>query len=969
VRKKPLLPLLAVCAGLLAPAFLAQAGLLAQEGPAKGLPAGAAAGTWAFSPLSDVTPPSTGEPAWDQHPVDRFVRAYQQQMGLQPNPPADRRTLLRRASFALTGLPPEPAALAAFLADERPNAFELAVDALLASPHYGEQQARHWLDLARYSDSNGLDENLAFAQAFRYRDWVVQAHNADLPFDRFIAMQVAGDLLTDDPAIGLDGYLATGFLALGPRMLAEQDKEKLVMDTVDEQIDLVGRTFLGLTLGCARCHDHKFDPIKQSDYYALAGIFRSTKSFHELGHVSRWFDREIATDAQIAARKAAEADLAKAEQALTAAADAAAQAQRQGLVADAGRYLLAGAELLAQSQLVQAESSPRTSLRKDDRQWGTAECVVLHTYQGGAQFAEWDLESPRAIRFRLDVRFAGQESRPMRVLLDGAVVTESALAETSGGWLPAQQQWQAAGEITLSAGAHVLRLEALGANVPHLDALLLSPVDMPEAAAGLIPALVRQSAIAQAQPGNSALLDLWSALAPLEGQAFAAAVASRQGKGGFATILLGGLLPTSPRDLAVRYQTLFATAALAAAELKATKKGETRPALADSNLEAARALLFDARGLLAVQNDTLRDWLPSATLTNLRELTATRDALAAAVPKASPLAICVGDGPAQDVAIHLRGNHLTLASETTPRGYLSALRDLVPGLPMPSSQSGRKEFAAWLGDPKQALAQRVLVNRIWQRAFGEGLVRSPSNFGVRGDHPTTRDLLDWLARDFTAHGWSQKHVWKRLLLSRAWQQSSDLREDGALKDPENRSIWRQQRVRLQAESVRDAMLATAGTLDPKLGGTLLGTEDRGYVTNDQSNNQADYDKPRRSLYLPVIRNAMFDLFAAFDYADPSVHIEQRPSTAVATQALLLLNAPFVIAQSKAFAAAAQAQASTDEAVIHFLWNRAYGRAPSTAERNAAERWLAEARTQQHPEQALPGLCQAVFASNEFVYID
>jgi hypothetical protein len=966
VRIQPLLHLLALCVSL-----PAQGGSAPSRSSQPGL--AVAQGTWAFSPLSASQPPTTGEPAWDAHPVDRFVRHYQQALGLEPNPPADRRTLLRRASYALTGLPPEPAALTAFLADGRPNAFEIAVDALLASPHYGERQARHWLDLARYSDSNGLDENLAFAQAFRYRDWVVKAHNEDMPFDRFAAMQIAGDLLTDDPTIGLDGYVATGFLALGPRMLAEQDKEKLVMDTVDEQIDLVGRTFLGLTLGCARCHDHKFDPIKQSDYYALAGIFRSTKSFHELGHVSRWFDREIATEAQIAARNAAEGDLAKAEQELRTAADDAAMAQRQELTGDAGRYLLAGAELLTQSRLVQAESSPRTSLRKDDRQWGSAECVVLHTYQGGAQFAEWDLDSPRNSHFRLDVRFAAQESRPMRVLLDGAVVTESALAETSGGWLPAQQQWHSAGELSLSAGAHVLRLEALGANVPHLDALLLSPVDMPASAVGLIPPLVRQSAIAQAQPGASALLDLWSALAPLEGASFADAVASRQGKGGFATILLGGLPPAGTRELAARYQTLFATAAIAAQSLSTQpekpKNGEARPTLADSNLEAARALLFDAGGLLAVPNDTLRDWLPTATATHLRELTAARDALAAAVPKRQPLAICVGEGPVQDVAIHLRGNHLTLASETTPRGYLSALRDLVPGLPMPSSQSGRKEFAAWLGDPKQALAQRVLVNRIWQRAFGQGLVRSPSNFGVRGDHPAARELLDWLAQDFAAHGWSQKHVWKRLLLSRAWQQTSDLREDAALKDPENRSLWHQQRVRLEAEAVRDAMLATAGTLDPTLGGTLLGTEDRGYVTNDQSNNKVDYDRPRRSLYLPVIRNAMFDLFAAFDYADPSVHIEQRPSTAVATQALLLLNAPFVIAQSKAFAAEALTHGSTDEAVIHFLWNRAYGRVPTTVERNAAQRWLDEARAQQHPEEALPGLCQAVFASNEFVYID
>ena len=340
---------------------------------------------WALRPLRAVAPPTASDPVWNAHPIDRFVHAAAAGRDLVPAPLADRRTLLRRASFTLTGLPPTAAEVEAFVADpaDDDTAFARVVDRLLASPHHGEHQARHWLDLARYSDSNGLDENLAFANAWRYRDWVVQAHNQDLPYDRFVAMQIAGDLLVEDPAVGVEGYVATGFLALGPRMLAEQDKEKLVLDTVDEQVDLVGRTVLGLTIGCARCHDHKFDPIPTADYYALAGVFRSSKSFHNLDHVSRWFDREAASDAAVAARKAAEARRGEAEKAYTAAAAAAAAQLRDRLVGDAGRYLLAGHELLMRSLFTQAEAAVATSLGADDRNYGDAATTILHTQRGG----------------------------------------------------------------------------------------------------------------------------------------------------------------------------------------------------------------------------------------------------------------------------------------------------------------------------------------------------------------------------------------------------------------------------------------------------------------------------------------------------------------------------------------------------------------------------------------------------------
>jgi hypothetical protein len=928
---------------------------------------------WAFRPMRAVEVPTVADAEWNGNSIDRLVFARLQQDGIAPNPRADRRTLLRRATFVLTGLPPTPAELGAFVADTAPDAFAKVVDRLLASVHHAEHQARHWLDLARYSDSNGLDENLAFANGWRYRDWVVQAHAGDMPFDRFAAMQIAGDLLVDDPAVGLDGHVATGFLALGPRMLAEQDKEKLVLDTIDEQIDLVGRTFLGLTLGCARCHDHKFDPISQRDYYALAGIFRSTKSFRELGHVSQWFDRELASDAAIAQRQAAETARDAVQKSLEQATAAAMDALRQDLVAHTGNYLLTGSDLLAQGTFLQAEAAVATSLHRDDRHWGSKDCVVLHTHQGGHQFAEWKFRVPTAGSQHLMVRFASDEARPMRVSIDGAVAIAAALGQKTGGWMPTHQQWHDVGTFDLAAGEHVLRLDGLAASVPHLDALLLTPVS-PVAKSGLVPPVVRQFAAVLGAMERQPLVAFWHEATRGAADDFAARTAGLQGKGGLAALLLGGLPPESPRELAARYQTVFASAAAAAAAARAARKdgkdkADEKPLrLDDPSLEQARALLFDHGGLLAFADAQLQPFLPAPLQAELGTLQRDLDRKRAAVPAKAPMAMCVVDDAVLDLPVHVRGNHLTLAADAVPRGVPAVFANLGARPAMPQNRSGRAEFAAWLCAPDQPLAARVHANRLWQRAFGHGLVRSPSNFGRRGDVPLHADLLDLVAAEFRADGWSQKRLWRRILLSRTWQQTSDCSEAQLQADPENRRLGRQHRNRIPAEAIRDAMLAIAGNLDRSVGGTLLNTGDRGYVTNDQSNDGARYDAPRRSLYLPIIRNAMFDLFEAFDYADPSVHLEQRAQTSVAPQALWLLNAPFVAEQGKVLAARALPLATDDERIA-CLWRECFVRAPSAAERDAARTWLATARTKGDDGYAFAGLAAALFATNEFVHVD
>lgn len=281
-----------------------------QAAPAKLQPVDweAAAKHWAFQPISDPVPPADAVNDWVRSPIDQFILQRLQREGLTPNGSADKRTLIRRATFDLIGLPPTVDEVNEFLADDSPQSFERVVDRLLESPHYGERWGRHWLDLVRYADTNGADENHAMPNAWRYRDWVVRMLNRDLPLDQFIVQQLAGDLLPVPDSEQEAGNLvtATGMLVVGPKMLAEQDKDKMIIDIVDEQIDTVSRTMLGLTIGCARCHDHKFDPISARDYYALAGIFSSTQTMADRAFVSRWMERPLPSkelDAQITEHK------------------------------------------------------------------------------------------------------------------------------------------------------------------------------------------------------------------------------------------------------------------------------------------------------------------------------------------------------------------------------------------------------------------------------------------------------------------------------------------------------------------------------------------------------------------------------------------------------------------------------------------------------------------------------------------
>jgi len=667
---------------------------------------------WAFQPPAARPLPSVTNREWPQTAVDKFVLSKLETAGLSPSARADRRTLIRRVTFDLVGLPPTPGEVDAFLSDESPDALARVVDRLLASPRYGERWGRHWLDVARYADSNGFDENVAHGNAWRYRDYVVSAFNRDKSFDRFLIEQLAGDLLPfQSEAQQHEQLIATGFLSIGPKVLAETDQAKMRMDIIDEQLDTTGRAFLGLTLGCARCHDHKFDPIATEDYYGLAGIFKSTLTMRKYIKVAEWHE-----------------------------------------------HLLPSAEATA-----------------------------------------------RKVDF------------------------DAKVAEKKVG------------------------------------------------IAGFI------------------------------------AAADKQVRKNMAD------LPDS----------------------KPPKKLET---------------LY-----------------PAETKAKLKKL---RDELAAFQKTGPdlPAAMGVTEDKVIDIAVHLRGDPLNLG-DVVPRRTPLVLRG--PRLPRFSrKQSGRRELAAWMVDPRHPLTARVFVNRVWRWHFGRGLVRTTDNFGLLGEKPSHPDLLDWLARRFIADGWSIKTLHRRIVLSSTYQQAVTASAETLRRDPENRLFSRAAVRRLEAETVRDALLAAGGQLDETMTGSLLKLKNRAYFFDHTSKDLTTYESRRRSLYLPVVRNNVFDLFQLLDFPDPAVSTGDRATTVVASQALLMLNSEFVMQAATGLADRLLVLPGDDHQRLVTLYLITFGREPTADEQQADREFLARlvkpladgAGGQGRHRNAWATLCHVMLAANEFIYL-
>jgi hypothetical protein len=639
--------------------------------PAGGVRAADAPGLWALGPVVDAPLPVVAHGEWAIQPLDRFILAKIEAAGQLPAPRADLRTLVRRAYLDLHGIPPTTEELDAALLDNRPDAWARLIDTLLASPRYGERWGRHWLDIARYADSNGMDEDIAHPEAWRYRDYVIASFNEDKPFDQFIVEQLAGDLLpADSPAQKQTQLTGLGFLSVGPKMLACDDPDKMRRDIADEQIDTTGRAFLGMTLGCARCHDHKFDPISTKDYYGLAGIFMSTRT--------------------------------------------------------------------------------------------------LTDYKVVAKIHEHDVSDPAAREKHRKVE-----------------------------------------------------------------------------------------------------------------------------------------------------------------DLEKQRENKNFPAEEKSKLEAEIA--------------GLKKDLP-------------------------PLVKVLGvtESPTEDTPVHVRGNYLTLGELVPRRLPLVLAGETQP--PMPKDHSGRLELARWIGSTGNPLTARVIANRLWRWHFGRGIVTTPDNFGKLGVLPTHPELLDHLATRLMAGHWSLKTLQREIMLSATWQQSAAADRSLKQMDPENQLFARWQPRRVEAEVLRDSILAKSGRLDHTMGGSLLKVRANHYVERDKL---AEYGKtPRRTVYLPVLRSSGYDGQNAFDFPDPAVIEGDRRSSTVAPQALYLMNSPLVHDSSIALADLLLIATPDMSAGGRTAWliRHLFGRAATEAERERGAAFLAGAGPDKEAS-AWAAMARVLFAANEFLYIE
>lgn len=693
---------------------------------------------WAFKPLRLVEPPVVRNSSWPANALDRFILAELEAARLQPMPPTDRLTYLRRVTFDLTGLPPTPAEQAEYLGDEAPGAAERLIDRLLASPAYGERWALHWLDLARFAETDGFEHDLVRPNSWRYRDWVIQALNADLAYDEFVRLQLAGDILyPDDPAAAV----ATGWLLCGPDMPDINNQDERRHTVLNEMTSTVGAVFLGLQIGCAQCHDHKYDPLSQADFYRLRACFESTSIFK---------DHPIPTLAQ-----------------------------------------------------------------RDE---------------------------------------------------------------------------------------HAARQQERGAASRELD-----------------------------------------------------------------------------RDLA------------ALDEAARQRIREKNPDLQPSPKE-----------LLEVLNDDERK--------QHRDLSTKRDQL----PKLPelPAGRVVREGPNRSCRLAIRGDFRRLGSELPP-DWPRVLQTLGHSRGERAAQNPRVLLAEWLTQPDNALATRVIVNRIWQYHFGEGLVRSPSDFGKMGLDPTHPELLDWLAREFPRQGWSLKWLHKLMLTSATYQQASRpdspgwtaaIREQARqswqrskAQDPENKLWSHMNRLRLEGEAIRDALLAAGDGVNPNRFGPgirpTLPTEMIATLLKNQWPVTPEVSQhSRRSIYLFVRRNLRYPLFDAFDRPDPNATCPRRNRSTIAPQALILLNSEVSLAAARALCGyVLQHEPEDIRRRVALCYRRTLGRPPSAEELTVAEDFL-EAETRQlkagqrsvaelavpehlppniSPESAaaLTDLCLALFNLNEFVYVD
>jgi len=800
---------------------------------------------WAYKAVVRPPVPTVKAADWPAGDIDRFVLAGLEAKALTPAADAGRATLARRVYLDLHGLPPTPEEVDAFVADADPKAYGKLVDRLLASPRFGERWGRHWLDVARYAESVTL-RGLVFKEAWRYRDYVIDAFHRDVPFDRFVTEQLAGDLLpAATPADRTRQVVATSYLQLGNSNLEEQDKKQLRMDVVDEQLDAISKGLLGQTVTCARCHDHKFDPIPTADYYALAGIFRNVKALKD-ANVSEWVEVPLPAAPEVEAAVATH--------------DAAVAAMQARIKVAKAKEPKVPADGTAAKGVLAVKDVPGIVI--DDAK--------------AMKVGEWKDSTSSASYI-------------------GVGYTHDLDADKGKKTITFQPELPATGkyEVWFAYTPGANRADKVPVTVFSADGEKTLHIDM-----------------RAAPPLRGRFASLGQFHFEKDGQSFV--LVSNEGTKGH---VIADAVAFIPADRVPAGDTA-----------KADPKPAPKTALAP---ESAAALEAELKKLQA------------------------------AAPKRPMAMSVVEEKQIEDCAIRVRGIVHNLG-EIAPRGFLKvAMAGLPPALP--KDQSGRVQLAAWVASKDNPLTARVYANRAWHWLFGSGIVRTVDNFGTTGELPSNPELLDHLATTFVQDGWSVKNLVRGIVLSRTYRQGAAADAEALAADPENRLFGRANRRRLEAESIRDTMLTVSGKLTDHRGGPTFPAAlaaDYGFKQTGTT----------RSVYLPVFRNALPELFDAFDFADPSTVVGRRNASTVAPQALFLMNNPFAVEQAKSAAARLVGEAlPSDDARITRAYRLTLGRPPTAGERAVAAKFLTNRSGD--PKDAWATLFQALFASADFRYVE
>ena len=956
---------------------------------------------WAWQPIKAVNPPAVKNAGWPSNQVDQFILARLEQNELRPAPPAERRTLIRRVYFDLIGLPPQPGEVEEFVQDKSSDAYERVVDRLLASPRFGERWARHWLDLVRYAETLGHEFDYRLPNAWRYRDYVIRAFNADVPYDKFVMEHIAGDLLPNPRRHPTEHFnesiIGTGFYWLGQRVHSPVDIRQDESDIIDNQIDVLSKTFLGLTVACARCHDHKFDAIAARDYYALYGVLESSHyaqrsidppdKFAPKIEKLKELKKQIRKEAASVWSRNSE-DITKGLMVTTKPASGSnadlllrwSKAFEDKAVFDPAHPLYAWIKL--------AGTNGATSPEVFKERWDSlvkvttppVQSVADTNYLLFADFSRPDYDGwfpdgdafPEGTGGEGDF-IVGDTNRPVAAILHEPTVDDSVLSRRLEGALRSPIFEIKHRYIHILAAGQQSRIKVcvdnftmirdpiygglkkyLSSDKPAWLTFDLSMWQGHHAHIELCDVSTADTADEKEKDGENGYLSASRVLFSDQSSPPVAANAPVW------ALLLGSAPVDSIQALARRYSEAFG---------KAVQTWSSNPSHV-SSVEAARLAYLD----WLARNDLLE----AAPDRRLQELTAAYQQLESSIPEPVMVPAMV-DGNGVNEHVFLRGSYKT-AGDVVPRRFLTALDT---GERSPFNQgSGRLELAQRIIDSSNPLLSRVMVNRVWLHLFGRGIVPTPDDFGALGQPPTRPELLDWLANWYRVKaGFSTKKLIRLLVTSNAYRMSSKpadaLAEE---KDAGNLLLHRMPVRRLEGEAIRDSMLVVSGRLEDTMFGPSVPTyltefmEGRGRPAASGPIDGAG----RRSIYLEIRRNFISFMMRTFDTPVPFTTIGRRTVSNVPAQSLILLNDPFVLGQARLWAHRILADVnSTPGQRISQMYLLAFGRQPSEKELAEALAFLkqqGEAYGDAPPaswqdEKVWADLCHVMFNVKEFVFVE